>query len=262
MVHHLRGPHLDLLPALLIVGCLSTTAHGQRDREEPPDAVRRVRASLELLDGVTDYQCTLQKRERIRGKLSERESMKLRLRHEPFSVYVRYQLPKRLDGQEVLYVDGRNDGKMLAHPAGLRGRIVGTVALKTTGRIAMEGNRYPITELGVRRMAESWLREYQRDSKLVPCDTRALQGAKINGRPSTCLEAVRRKRHREAPFQQTNLFIDDELGLPVRYEAYEWPTDPSGKPLLAEEYSYLELRLDNGFTDADFDESNREYGFR
>jgi len=258
----LRGIRVALPLALLAVDCLSTAANGQRERDEPPEAVRRVQASLEALNGVTDYQCTLQKRERIRGKLSERESMTLRLRHEPFSVYLRYQLPKRLDGQEVLYVDGRNDGKMLAHPPGLKGKVVGTVALKTTGRMAMEGNRYPITELGLKRMAESWLREYERDSKLVPCGTRVLLAAKINGRKCACAEALRRKPHRDAPFQLTKLFIDDELGLPVRYEAYEWPTEPEGKPLLAEEYSYLGLQIDNGYTDAEFDERNREYGFR
>jgi hypothetical protein len=258
----LRGIRVALLFALLSVGGFSIAADSQSEPNEPPEAVRRVQTCLEALDGVTDYQCTLQKRERIRGKLGERESMTLRMRHEPFSVYLRYQLPKKLDGQEVLYVDGRNDGKMLAHPAGIKGKIAGTVPLNIKGRVAMEGNRYPITELGLKKMAESWLREYERDSKLVPCGTRVLLGAKINGRQSACVEALRRKRHREAPFQLTKLFIDDELGLPVRYEAYEWPTEAGGKPLLAEEYSYLGLQLDNGYTDADFDESNREYGFR
>jgi hypothetical protein len=247
-----------LLPFAILA---SVMAEGPNQREESP-AVTKARACLEALDDVADYQCTLHKRERIKGKLGEREAMTLRLRHEPFSVYIRYQVPKRLEGQEALYVDGRNDGKMLAHPPGLKGKIVRTVALKTTGRVAMEGNRYPITEVGLKRMAESWLKEYQRDAKLVRCDTRVLAGAKVGSRACTCVEAERRQRHQDAPFQLTKLYIDDKLGLPIRYEAYEWPMETEEKPLLAEEYSYVDLQLDNGFSDADFDENNPNYGFR
>jgi hypothetical protein len=126
----------------------------------------------------------------------------------------------------------------------------------------MDGSRYPVTEIGVKRMAESWLREYERDAKLVGCETRVLAGAKVNSRGCTCVEAKRRTRHADAPFQLTKLFIDDENGLPVRYEAYEWPADAKGKPLLAEEYTYVDLQLDKGFGDADFDENNSEYGFK
>ncbi|HEV3004100.1 MAG TPA: DUF1571 domain-containing protein [Pirellulales bacterium] len=256
-----RARCFKLFVAGLVASC-PWVANGQEEQPDEPEAVARARACLKALDGVADYQCTLHKRERIKGKLGEHEAMTLRLRHEPLSVYVRYQVPKRLEGQEVLYVDGRNDGKMLAHPPGLKGKIVRTVPLKTTGRVAMEGNRYPITEVGLKRMAESWLKEYQRDAKLVRCDTRVLAGAKVGARICTCVEAERRQRHQEAPFQLTKLFIDDELGLPIRYEAYEWHPDSNGKPLLAEEYSYVDLQLDNGFTDADFDENNSKYGFR
>ena len=48
----------------------------------------------------------------------------------------------------------------------------------------------------------------------------------------------------------------------MRYEAYEWPRRPNGKPELIEEYTYLNLKLNNGFTDADFDTHNKDYHFR
>ena len=38
---------------------------------------------------------------------------------------------------------------------------------------------------------------------------------------------------------------------------YDW----SGKPQLLEEYTYLNLKLNNGFTDADFDVRNPNYQF-
>jgi hypothetical protein len=60
--------------------------------------------------------------------------------------------------------------------------------------------------------------------------------------------------------------VDDELNIPVRYESYDWPKTP-GAALnraedLFEEYTYTDLKLNNGFTDADFDENNSKYNFR
>ncbi|MBI1903218.1 MAG: DUF1571 domain-containing protein, partial [Planctomycetia bacterium] len=35
-----------------------------------------------------------------------------------------------------------------------------------------------------------------------------------------------------------------------------------GKPELTEEYTYLKIKVNNGFTDADFDVKNPNYKFR
>jgi hypothetical protein len=50
--------------------------------------------------------------------------------------------------------------------------------------------------------------------------------------------------------------------VPIRYEAYDWPTQPGATPQLIEQYTYLQLKLNNGFTDADFDIRNPQYGFQ
>ena len=57
------------------------------------------------------------------------------------------------------------------------------------------------------------------------------------------------------------VFVDDELHLPIRVEIYELPLDHSKQPQLVEEYTYLELKLNNGYSDADFDPKNRQYKF-
>ncbi len=66
----------------------------------------------------------------------------------------------------------------------------------------------------------------------------------------------------QLPLPPARIFVDDQLNVPVRYEAYEWPRQPGGKPELIEEYTYLNLKLNNGFTDADFDTHNKDYHFR
>jgi hypothetical protein len=55
--------------------------------------------------------------------------------------------------------------------------------------------------------------------------------------------------------------IDGELDLPIRFEAYDWPTEPEAEPPLAEQYTYTKLKLNNGFSDTDFDVRNPRYGY-
>ena len=52
------------------------------------------------------------------------------------------------------------------------------------------------------------------------------------------------------------VFIDQELGLPIRFEAFDWPKHPGSEPELIEEYSYMHLKLNVGLRDIDFDVSN------
>ena len=66
---------------------------------------------------------------------------------------------------------------------------------------------------------------------------------------------------REFRYHIARIFVDDELNLPVHYEAYDWPEKPGGEPILTERYTYLNLKLNNGFTDMDFDVRNPNYGF-
>ena len=226
------------------------------------EAIGAVEASLQALESVSDYSCVLVKRERIGGRLSGNEQLSIKLRHEPFSVYIRYLSPDRVRGQEAIYVHGHNDNRLLAHPNGLKGRFVRTVRLDPLGKWAMEGNRYPVTDLGVKRMAESWLKEAHRDVRFVHCDAKTMPGAKLDGKACTCVELTRRQRHSDVPYQMTRLYIDAESQMPVRYEAYEWSSSPGTAPVLAEEYTYREIEPNRRFADRDFDVQNPEYGFR
>ena len=98
--------------------------------------------------------------------------------------------------------------------------------------------------------------------KYGECDVKFFKGAKINGRVCTCVQITHPVPRRNFLFHLAKIFVDDELNVPIRYEAYEWPREPGGTPELIEEYTYLNLKLNNGFTDADFDRHNSNYHFR
>jgi hypothetical protein len=108
----------------------------------------------QLRTTMKDYSCTVVKRERIDGKLKDHEYMFAKVRHEPFSVYLYFLAPDDVKGQEVIWVEGQNDGNMLAHAGSGVRAMVGTVSLKPNGALAMQGNRYAVTEIGVENLAK------------------------------------------------------------------------------------------------------------
>lgn len=210
---------------------------------------------------IKDYTCTVVKRERIDGKLGDHEYMFAKIRHEPFSVYLYFLAPETVKGQEVIYVEGQNDGNMLAHAGSGVRAMVGTVSLKPQSMLAMQGNRYAITEIGVENLARRLVEVAEHDKQFGECDVNFFPNAKVNGRICTCIQVTHPVPRRNFRFHLARVFIDDEYTIPIRYEAYDWPQEAGGQPLLMEEYTYMNVKVNNGLTDADFDPKNTAYKF-
>jgi hypothetical protein len=213
------------------------------------------------IEKVGDYSATLVKRERINGTLLEHEYMFVKIRHKPFSVYMYFLGPADKKGQEVIYVKGKNGGKMWAHGTGLKKTMFGTVSLKPDGLVAMKGQRYPLTELGILNLVRRLVEVAEHDATKGECEVKFFKGAKINDRMCTCIQVVHPVPRRDFLFHKARIFVDDEFNVPVRYESYDWPKKGAKKPGLMEEYTYLNLKMNNGFTDADFDIRNPNYGY-
>jgi Protein of unknown function (DUF1571) len=238
-------------------------AAGQTPQEHPlMPALRWARQGLVDINKVQDYSCTLVKRERIDGTLGEHEYIFVKVRHQPFSVYTYFLGPPRVKGQEAIFVEGQNSGNLLAHGNGIKHRLIGTVSLKPTSPLAMSGNRYPITEMGMRRLLERLIEIGSNDVKYGECTVKWIQNAKINQRICTCIEVQHPVPRRNFLFHLARIYVDDELQLPIRYEAYEWPARQGDPPQLTEEYTFLNVKINNGFTDADFGTENASYGFK
>ncbi len=210
---------------------------------------------------IHDYSCTMVKRELVNGTLGEHQYIFLKVRSEPFSVYLNFLGPDDVKGQEVIWVAGGNDGNMLAHAGSGVKAMMGTVALKPDSMIAMEGQRYPITEIGVENLARRLVEVAEHDAQFGECDVNFFPGAKVNGRVCTCIQVVHPTPRRNFRFHMARVFIDDEMRIPVRFEAYDWPATAGEKPPLMEEYTYMNVKLNNGFGDADFDVKNTTYKF-
>jgi outer membrane lipoprotein-sorting protein len=252
-------PHGGGAEANAAAGDATAATVGQHPLEPALELAQRGLAQLRA--NVKDYSCTMVKRERIDGKLGEHQYIFLKIRHEPFSVYLYFLSPDEVKGQEVIYVTGRNDGNMLAHAGSGVRAMVGTVSLKPDGALAMQGNRYAVTEIGVENLAKRLVEVAQHDKQFGECEVNFFPNAKVNGRVCTCVQVVHPVPRRNFRFHLARVFIDDELLIPVRYEAYDWPHEQGGQPVLMEEYTYMNVKTNNGFTDADFDPANAAYKF-
>lgn len=226
-------------------------------------AIRLAKHGLKQIDdNIKDYQCTLIKRERIDNKVGDYQYIFTKVRHNPFSVYMYFLGPADTKGRECLYVAGKYENKLVAHEAqGLPARF-GTVHLDPGGFLAMRGQLYPITEVGVRNLTARLVEVAEADTKFGECEVKFFKNAKVNGRVCTGLQVMHPVPRENFRFHLAQVFIDDELQIPIRYASYDWPKKQGDTPELIEEYTYLNMKINNGFTDADFDHTNQNYNFQ
>jgi len=264
-------------PLIGLLGCWSFTssADGQSPGEtqeqqaaEPAQhpLVPALEAAYKCRDhfaqNIRDYTCTMVKRERLNDKLAEHEYMFVKIRHEPMSVYMYFLGPEAVKGREVIYYPAANNENLIAHEgSGLKAKF-GAVSLKPTSMLAMQGNRYPISEIGMANLAKRLIEVGEVDKQYGECDVKFFKGAKVSGRTATCVQVMHPVPRREFRYHMARVFIDDEFNVPIRFEAYDWPQEQGGPPVLLEEYTYLNLKFNNGFTDGDFDTQNPNYSFK
>nr|WP_303652813.1 DUF1571 domain-containing protein [Paludisphaera mucosa] len=210
-------------------------------------------------DAVKDYTCTFYKRERIDGKLSDMNVMSMKMRNAPHSVYFRFHQPNK--GREAIFVEGRNGGYVLAHDVGFTKLLAGTMKLDPHGSRAMENCRHPITKAGVgnliKTVVDRWTAELNDRESIVLFDSKI----RLGSAPCLLIEAIHPEKKPEFYFHKVRLFIDAEMGIPVRYEAYDWPKKTGKAPELLEEYAYDEIKLNVGLGEEDFDAGNQLYSF-
>ncbi len=218
-------------------------------------------------ENVRDYSAILVKRERVKDKLLDPEYAQIKVRSPietetervPLSIYLKFLKPKACSGREVIWVEGRNQGRLCVHEgSGMLG--LKTFNLDPTGWLAMQGNRYPVYEAGLENLMVKLIEKAERDRKAGDCEVVYRKGAKLNGRLCSTIEVTHPVNKAPYDFHKAKVFIDDEYKLPIRYSAHLWP-EAGGKPRLLEEYTYLNVKLNLGFGDADFDPGNKAYNY-
>jgi hypothetical protein len=161
-------PVLVLFPLVAAVEPAPVQADDKSDTPTPAGMERLARenpvafleACLRHYDRtVKGYTLTLQKQERIGGKLQRTEMIDVALREQPFSVLLRWKEGARL-AAAVVYADGENGGKMLVRPAGL---ILGGLIVERDpeGEQARQSGRYTLPQFGLKKGMERTLQSWK-----------------------------------------------------------------------------------------------------
>ncbi len=235
------------------------------------DAIRIAKDHYRYIhEQIRDYTCVIIKRERVDGELLPIEQMFVKCRQEqtqddrtvtPFSVYMKFIAPRNIVGREVLYVKGRDGGDVLIRKGGQRNDYLNWW-IDPHGDMAMRDNRYPITEFGIENLVRRVIEVAEEELAYDECEVKYYENAKVDKRNCLVIEVRHPVKRDHFRYYLVRVFIDDELHVPMHFETYGWPESDGDPPQLLEQYTFRQMKLNVGLTDADFDRLNPDYGFR
>lgn len=243
------GVCVTLLPGL----------HAADKADEHPlkPALRIVDKCINVIEEIPAYEATFAKNELVNNRMIA-QKMKMKFRRDPFSVY--FFFLGEVQGREVIYVEGRNGGNLLAHETGLAA-LAGTLRLAPTDTLAMSENRHPITEAGIEKFLLNVKQQWTDNLKYGETEVKYYKGAKLGDMKCRVVEVSHPQPRRQFPFHMTRLWIDTESGIAVRLQQFGYPIREGVKPPIVEDYKFTDLRTNVKITDRDFDETNPKYNY-
>jgi len=213
--------------------------------------------SLEVIEKIPAYTAILEQQVQKRGRVLDTDFIDLKLRRSPFSVYLKWHD----DAQEVIYVEGLNDGRLLAHPTKGFASLRPVWRLRPNSSQAMKESRYPLTEVGIEKLTQMALEFYRTETRMQADIVCVEKPVLAEGRPAIAFEVFFSGEKVSPQYATSCLTFDNESGLLVSLETHGWDVD--GKPgLLLELYRYHRITPNPELDDEDFSEMNPAYGFR
>ena len=218
-------------------------------------------------ESIRDYTATIISQVRISGKLQPEKRIQCKIRHAhefensktPFSVYLKMLKPSKIKGQEVIWIEGQNDGRLIAHTNGMMN--LKRFVLDPRGIIAMKGNRYPIFEVGFKNLIAKMKEFGLHDRDFDECEVDITRDVLVDNRPCTLIQIVHPIERDHFTHHISKIYLDQDRDVLVGYEGYLWPKKPDESPPLLERYFYIDMQINVGLTDEDFSPDNPEYDF-
>lgn len=226
-----------------------------------------IERGIEFLTKTPDYTAQFVKQELVNGELLDEQEMEMKVRHAPFSVYLKWVTGEK--GREVLFVEGANDGYMKAHGGGWKMRLP-TVSVEPTSSIAMAESRYPVNKAGLLELAKMMLNVHQQDldqKRIARCEK--LPDQMFDERPCHAFLIEYRDRKSSEQYRKSISLIDKEWSIPVYTRNFGWldgqaPADEEQHDTasLIEFYSYSKIQFRSKLVAMDFDHTNEDYRFK
>ena len=217
-----------------------------------------------VLSALPGYTATFSKQEVVAGELSDEQVMEIKIRHEPFSVYMKWSTGHK--GRQLLYVTGENKGRMLVKLGGWKRRLP-ALKLDPSGSMAMKESRYPITKAGLLELVRESLAIRRGDlAKTAGVRCQLIENHEFDGRPCYAFVVEYKDRSASQRYRKSVMLIDRELGVPVVVRNFGWLVEgstekPTDESTLVEFYTYRDIRFQSEVAGGDFDRGNKSYRF-
>jgi len=250
----LQGVHLfglaTLTPVLVFVLACAASVAGAIGGSAP--FAQKLEEMREAYGRVDHYTATFILQERVDRELGPDQRLLLKFK-KPLKVYLRW-LKGKHEGRQALYPAGVDGNELWVRLPLLVGAV--TVSLDPQSPRARKDSRHAITDVGIGKLldlvTENASRGMQRSELTIedrgqyitfdrPSQRYILHFPVDPAKGYYCMTAI--------------IDVDREYQLPVYAEIFDWHGQ------LTERYGYLDVRLNPGLTDADFDPKNPAYGF-
>lgn len=217
-----------------------------------------------VLAGLPGYTATFSKQEVVADELTDEQVMQVKIRHEPFSVYMKWVTGHK--GRQLLYVKGQNENRMLVKLGGWKKKLP-ALKLDPSGSMAMKESRYPITKAGLLELVRESLAIRRGDlarSEGIRC--RLIENQEFDGRPCYGFVVEYSDPKVSKRYRKTEMLIDCQLGVPVVVRNFSWPTTAASvadldADTLVECYTYRNIKFQREVARGDFDRGNKAYRF-
>ena len=207
---------------------------GQSGRQDPlEEPLRLVAAAKQMYAQVQSYRCVLISQERINRDLKPENVMELTYRKNPLSIYMRWIGPKDKVGQEVCYVQGKNQNKLRVLPKGGMSGLLGWTSFDIDSPTVKQNSRHIITETGFANIIDQCEKHWTRE-RTMGKTAASVAEYEYNKRRCIRVEATHTAYDPSFYSYRFVVFFDKETRLPVRMESYDWPRagSPQGGELL------------------------------
>lgn len=216
----------------------------------PEEWLREAEAAY---DRVTSYTAVFHKQQRIAGKLLPEETILLKCRKSPFSLYMKW-IRAPYKGSELLYRAGWNEDRVRAHRGGILRFVVRNLDPRDPGLMA--DNLRPVTSTGIGYLLESVATDIRKAIKFNELKFSERGQETVYGRNTQVLEVIfPKEKAKDYDGYRYVINQDVESKILVRIRVYD------GHDQLVENYGYENLDLHAPLADADFEPKNPGYHF-
>lgn len=222
-------------------------------------AIAMAKIAMAKVDTLADYEGTLTKRELIGNNVTT-QMMQIRVREKPFAVYLNYAAPN--EGREVIFDTAQDQTNLLVHEGSGLKSLAGTLTMPINDPRVMAESRHPVSDLGLKRLVQLVIEQWEIESKYGEVDVKYYPNAKMGRIDCEALEVTHPRPRRQFRYHQCRLYIEKKSGLPLRVQNYGFPQQAGIAPPLVEDYAYTGLKTNLGLKPLDFSRTNPAYRFQ